>query len=425
MGDLAHSIQQTKEGGYIIAGETRYPVPAGNEVYDIFVLKLNPNGTIDWQKSYGGDGGDSAYSIQQTKDGGYIVAGRTGSFGTSYDAWVLKLRPYGTVEWQKTYGGADWDVANSIQETRDGGYIVAGETESFAAGELDVWVLKLRANGIVEWQKVYGGGSYDVATSIQQTADGGYVVAGHTYSFGVGGGDAWVLKLRPDGTVEWEKTYGGVHHDTADAIQQTTDGGYIVAGFTESFGAGADEKPDAWLLKLRTDGSVEWQKAYGGGNFDRANSIQQTTDGGYIVAGFTESFSAKVIGSPDAWVLKLKADGTVEWQKTYGSHNNVDEAQAIRQTNDGGYIVVGETWSFGYSNNIWVLNLNTDGSIDPSCDFTCNTSISGINSDATILDTSGAVRDSDASPKNSLATIRDANASVNILCGSSTGGENR
>jgi len=164
-------------------------------------------------------------------------------------------------QWIKTYGGTNWDQANSIQQTSDG-YVVAGYTFSFGAGDADAWVLKLDGDGNVQWQKTYGRSSVDEAWSIQQTSDGGYIVASYTHTFGAGIWDAWVLKLDGDGNVQWQKTYGGTNCDYAESIQQTLDGGYIVAGGTYSFGVGGN----AWVLKLDGDGNVQWQKTYGGTN---------------------------------------------------------------------------------------------------------------------------------------------------------------
>ncbi len=371
-----------------------------------------------WSAFYGGPHNDGAYSIQQTSDGGYIVAGDTESFGAGdEDIWVLKLGPDGTVEWQKTYGGGDLDRAYSIQQTGDGGYIVTGETNSFGAGKddigvkkEDIWVLKLRPDGDVEWQKTYGGSNVDQPYSIQQTGDGGYIVAGYTESFGAGVADLWVLKLRPDGSVEWQKTYGGDDQDWGYSIRQTGDGGYVVTGGTWSFGAG---NVDFWVLKLRPDGTVEWQKTYGGVDSDRPFSIQQTGDGGYIVAGETWSFYA---GEGDAWVLKLEPDGTVEWQKTYGG-GSYDNTHFIRQTDDGGYIAAGYTASFGAElPDLWVLKLRPDGSITPSCYIMFDTGVSGKDSSATVKTAAVSVRDSNASPQDSSATAHDTNAPTHILC---------
>jgi len=367
-GDFAYSIQETSDGGYIVAGEAGSFGAGG---YDVWGLKLDSAGNVAWQKTYGGTYSDFAYSIQETSDGGYIVAGETWSFGAGgYDVWVLKLEADGNVTWQKTCGGAENDAAYSIQETSDGGYIVAGETWSFGAGSCDVWVLKLEANGNVTWQKTYGGASDDFAYSIQETSDGGYIVAGNTESFGAGSCDIWILKLDSAGNVTWQKTYGGQYIDGVRSIQETSDGGYIVAGETDLSGAGS---ADVWILKIEADGNVTWQKTYGGADDDSAYSIQETSDGGYIVAGRTESFGA---GVADVWVLKIEANGNVAWQKTYGGASG-DYAYSIQETSGGGYIVAGRTESFGAGlTDVWVLKLDSDGSI-PGCPL-------GVASDAAI-----------------------------------------
>jgi uncharacterized protein YuzE len=269
------------------------------------VLKLDTDGNITWQKTYGGSSGDAAYSIRVTSDGGYIVAGYTASYGAGiYDYWVLKLDTNGNVTWQKTYGGTNMDQANSIHETLDGGYIVAGYTDSFNAsfGVSDYWVLKLDANGNVVWQKTYGGTSVDKAKSIQATSDGGYIVAGSTGSYG---NNYWVLKLDADGNVIWQKTYGGGSNiNTATSIRETSDNGYIVAGYIDAY---SDGYTDYWMLKLDANGNVIWQKTYGGGsNFHIANSIQETSDSGYIVAGYT-----KGTGFYDYWVVKVDNNGNI------------------------------------------------------------------------------------------------------------------
>jgi uncharacterized delta-60 repeat protein len=199
--------------------------------------------------------------------------------------------------WQKTYGGSGDDYAYSIQQTTDGGYIVAGWTSSFGAGNYDFYVIKLDANGNKVWEKTFGGSSEDRAYSIQQTTDGGYIVAGWTYSFGAGIYDVYIIKLDADGNKVWEKTFGGSGWDEAFSIQQTTDGGYIVAGWTSSFGAGWE---DVYIIKLDADGNKVWEKTFGGSGWDEAFSIQQTTDGGYIVAGYTDG-----AGNTNVYVIRM------------------------------------------------------------------------------------------------------------------------
>ncbi|HLA38021.1 MAG TPA: hypothetical protein VJZ02_06120 [Candidatus Brocadiales bacterium] len=415
--DWAYSVHETNDGGYIMAGATR-SFGAGEN--DIWVLKLRPDGTVEWQKAYGGIENDWAYSIQQTLDGGYIVAGKTWSFGDgASDIWILKLRVDGTVEWQKTYGGVSSDEASSVQQTSDGGYIVAGETKSFGAGDYDSWVLKLRPDGTIEWQKTYGGVSSDGASSVQQTSDGGYIVAGRTKSFGAGDCDIWVLKLRGDGAAEWQKTYGGVEDDGASSIQQTSDGGYIVAGGKGSLDVRKKDLPDILVLKLGPDGAVEWQKTLGKSGWDEASCIQQTVDGGYIVGGWagepvwTETTKGLIT---DAWVSKLRPDGTMEWQKSYWGVS-AEYACSIIQTTDGGYVAAGWTCSFGAGrNDVWVLKLNADGSINPSCDLTCNRSLSRKDNSITVKTTTVSPVDSHANLQDSSATIQTTNTSVDLMC---------
>jgi len=220
-------------------------------------LSLN----AQWARTYGTSEDECAYSICQTSDGGYIVAGGAGyTYFTSifyreyYDFWILKLSSSGKIEWQQTYGGSNSDRAYSIHQTNDGGYIVVGVTKSFGTGSSAILILKLSSGGDIEWQKTYGEALLHGAYSIQQTNDGGYIVAGETCSFGAGNVDIWVLKLASDGMIEWQKTYGGSQLDEASSIQQTGDGGYIVAGSTDTYGAG---KGDFLILKLSSNGDID------------------------------------------------------------------------------------------------------------------------------------------------------------------------
>lgn len=422
--DGATSIQQTSDGGYIVAGGTK---SFGDELFgDIWVLKLDSNGNVQWQKTFGGDFGDVATSIQQTTDSGYIVTGwrETSSNASSRDIWVLKLDSNGAIQWQKTYGGGRRDEATSIQQATDGGFIVAGGTESFGAGDSDAWVLKLDSDGNVEWQKTYEEippvplpqfFSSEVASSVQQTSDDGYIVAGDIRSsFLPGNRNFWVLKLDSNGNIKWQKSYGGDFEDFARSIRQTGDNGYIVAGVTESFRPGIFDD-DLWVLKLDPDGNIEWQKTYGGRvSEEESFSIRQTNDGGYIVAGAI-SFTRDGSG---AWVLKLDSSGNVEWQKTYESVG----ARSVQQTVDGGYIATGtgrpsliEPGNFADAS---VLKLQPDGTIHehPSCDFVGETNILGIDSSATVTNTNAIATDTIVIPQDTSVTARDTNASRNALC---------
>jgi hypothetical protein len=390
--DYAWSLIQTDDGGYAVAGLTSSKGAGGK---DAWVIKLDKSGIIIgiWDKTFGGSGDDRAHSIIQTSDGGYAVAGVTLSFGAGEgdfwlikldsrgnklwdktfggsdddyawsliqtdakgagekDAWVIKLDKSGIIIWDKTFGGSDDDYAFSLIQTDDGGYEVAGFTSSKGAGEKDAWVIKLDKSGIIIWDKTFGGSGDDYALSLIQTDDGGYAVAGWTESKGAGGEDAWIIKLDYEGNIIWDRTYGGRNNDVALSLIQTDDGGYAVAGVTSSFGAG---EGDFWIIKLDHEGSRVWDKTFGGSDDDWACSIIQHTDGSYIVAGYTNSKGA---GGEDAWIIKLDYEGNIVWDRTYGGRNN-DVAWSLIQTDDGGYAVAGWTESKGAGKkDAWVIKL--------------------------------------------------------------------
>jgi uncharacterized delta-60 repeat protein len=406
--DEAYSIQQTSDGGYIVVGTTwSYSIGDG----DIWILKLSSTGAIEWQRYYGGGNYDYARCIKQTSDGGYIVGGSTFSFGAGEkESWILKLNSAGDIEWQHRYGGDKWDHVSSILQTDDGGYVIAGCTGSFGAGSVDFWILKLSSAGDIEWQETYGGSSEDKARSIQQTIDGGYIVAGWTNSFGDGDDDdIWILKLTSEGDIEWQKAYGDSGYDKAQSIQQTLDGGYIVAGWTNSFGDGSGD--DVWILKLNAAGDIEWHKIYSGSFNDRARSIQQTIDGGYIVAGCGYSFSAG--NDDDFWILKLTSEGDIEWQKKYGGNYSTEYAHAIQQTNDGGYVIAGTTRSWGAGEeDIWILKLSPSGEINPSCVFIRSTDALVSYPDIIPMDTNIIPMDTNIEPQDTNILPLDSDANV-------------
>ena len=301
LGDAAYAVQPTTDGGYVVAGETNGILGIIGECW---VFKLDFNGGIQWQKTYGGGW---ARSIQQTSEGGYVVAG-----GREEHAWLMKLDAKGAIQWQKAYG-SHGDGVYSVQQTEDGGYVVAGVTgsERFSAA----WVGKLDAQGEIQWQKAYGGEHGETAYSIQQTMDGGYIIAGVTNSSEKGDQDAWIWKVDAQGEIQWQKGYGGQHGEGAYSIHQAADDGYILAGVTNSFGNG---DYDAWVLKLDASGEVQWQKTYGAQHGDVALAIQQAKDGGYIVAGGTNSFGDR---DYDVWLWKLDEKGEIPtcqegWRKS-------------------------------------------------------------------------------------------------------------
>jgi len=346
--EMAYSAQQTNDYGYVIAG---YTSSFGAHGTDFWLVKTDPNGNTQWNRTYGGLSGDEAYSVKQTNDGGYILAGNTNSFSIGFsDFWLVKTNSDGEMVWNKTYGGIRWDIAYSVQETIDGGYIAAGSTNSFGSGYEDFYLVKTDANGIMQWNKTYGGLYDDIAYSIQQTSDGKYVVCGYTSSFGAGYEDFWLLKIDSVGNVEWNKTYGGENSEFSYCVQQTSDNGYIIAGSTYSL----ETEFDIYLVKTDSSGNMQWNKTYGGSLDEEAYAVQQTSDGGYILAGFTDSFS----DNRDIWLIKTDPSGNIEWSQAYGGAEK-DEAYAIQQTSDGGYTIAGTTYSFGpsWDPDFWLIRL--------------------------------------------------------------------
>ncbi len=359
-------IFPTNDGGYITAGFTSSFGAGGN---DFLVIKLDGSGNIIWAKTYGGSNGDVAYFISCVDDGGYIVAGATGSFGASTgDCLVIKIKSNGDVYWAKIYGGSGEDWFNSISPLNNGtdGYIAVGSTSSFGAGNYELLVTKLDSSGNVNWAKTYdvSNNVYDFSLFPLDNGTNGYIGAGITTSFGTGNNDFLVLKLDSGGDIVWSKTYDGGIDDWAKYIFPLNDGldGYIVAGYTSSFGVGFAY--DFLIIRLDASGNVIWAKTYGGSGSEEVYSIYSSGDGGFIVAGSTDSFGA---GSCDFLVIKLDSNGNLIWAKTYGG-NGCDVAVSISLTGDGGYIVAGYTNSFGAGDdNSLVIKLDSNGNIDGDC----------------------------------------------------------
>jgi hypothetical protein len=334
--DEGRSAQQTADGGYIVAGDTRSFGTGGS--FDVWLLKTNAFGDTLWSKVYGGTNEDAGFSVQQTADGGYIIAGETYFGGAEdYDVLLIKTDASGTALWTKTYGGSGEDQGYSVQQTTDGGYIVAGFGYPY-----DFYLIKTNASGDTLWTRTYGGSSIDIGRDVQQTADGGYIVAGYTLSFGSGNTNVYLVKTNAFGDTLWTRAYGGSSGISywGYSVQQTQDGGYIVAGLTEQ-----GSSYDVYIIKTNASGDTLWTKTYGDGGiyWEEAHSVRQTTDGGYIVAAITQSSGA---GGFDVWLIKTNAAGDTLWTRTYGG-TNYDFAESVRQTADGGYIIAGETMSFG------------------------------------------------------------------------------
>ncbi len=257
-----------------------------------------------WERTFGGNKEDVGISVQQTSDGGFILLGVTESFGAGGgDFWLIKTDAEGKMLWEHTFGGEDWDYGFSVQQTSDGGFILLGGTYSFGAGDSDFWLIKTDAEGKLLWEHTFGGEDWDYGFSVQQTSDGGFVLLGETKSFGAGDSDFWLIKTDAEGKMLWERTFGGRDGDGGISVQQTSDGGFILLGGTESFGAGDG---DFWLIKTDAEGKLLWERTFGGSKWDYGISVQQTSDGGFILLGETKSFGA---GDGDFWLIKTDAEG--------------------------------------------------------------------------------------------------------------------
>lgn len=310
-----------------------------------------------WTRTFGGANIDIAYDVQTTGDGGLILAGYTRSAGAGgHDLWLLKTDADGQQEWSFPFGGGDDDEGHAVWPTSDGGYVAAGFTESFGAGGKDAWVVKVDAAGDEDWTQTYGGANDDEAYAIQETSDGGLIIAGVTSSFAVGGRDLWLIKTDASGTTEWSRNHGGYGSDGAWSVSQTLDGGYILAGWTFSHGGGY--LGNAWLVKTGTDGEIDWHAPFGGSGADRGYAVSETADGGYIMAGYTDSFGA---GLYDLYLVKTDAGGTQEWSEPFGGSGR-DYAYAVTETVDGGFLAAGYTLSYGVGgDDVFLVRTDGDG----------------------------------------------------------------
>lgn len=374
--------QPTADYGFILAGSS-LSGKSGNKKQenikdlDYWIWKMDEKGDMDWQKNFGGTGADFLQSIKNTVDGGFILAGTSTSmkgadkkddnFGKE-DLWIIKLNAKGDEEWQKTIGGTGRDVLKTIHQTKDGGYIIGGSTESTVSGlkteagygSLDYWIIKLNSTGNIEWQKTFGGQFMDQLESIIPTRDEGYLIGGWSNSFKSGNksedvygeGDYWVLKLDRNGEIVWQRALGGEDDDHLYVLLETKDGGYLAGGDSRSNTSGNKKKSngrgtDFWLVKLTETGEIDWQQTYDFGKADVLTSITENGDGTLLLGGNAKTENTGLLrgdkkGIDDYIALKITSDGEEKWRQTVGSAGE-DNLKKLVETRDGGYILAGTT----------------------------------------------------------------------------------
>lgn len=336
------------------------------------------NGTVEVEPQnawvFGGSGTDEARAVQQTSDGGYIIAGRTESFGLGLqDMYVLKTDENGNELWAKTFGGGAEDEAAAVQQTSDGGYIIAGLTASFGGGEADMYLVKTDENGNELWSKTFGGIGPDEAETIQETSDGGFIIAGCTGSFGAGGYDMYVVKTDSQGNLVWSSAFGGTDSDKAAAVQETSDGGFVVAGNSFPWPPEYSLIPhiNLYLVKADSEGTLVWEKTFEVNPSKRVCGVEQTSDGGYVLAGNCVSADEtyELSAQSGIYLLRTDADGNLVWEKTLDEPDG--SIHAMCPTSDGGYVLVGElgqkgfafNWRHGYVADIVAVKTDGDGDV--------------------------------------------------------------
>ncbi len=354
--DRGLSVAPTSDGGYIITGSTK-SFGAGN--MDVYMIKTDASGNETWSRTFGGSGYDYSNSVAPVSDGGYIITGQTESFGAgSNDVYLIKTDVSGNETWSNTFGGTDWDNGFSVAPTSDSGYIITGITRSFGAGDWDVYLIKTDASGNETWSKTFGGSGWDWGWSVAPTSDGGYIITGETYSLGAGSADVYLIKTDASGNETWSRTFGGSNFDTGNSVAPTNEGGYIITGMTKSFGAG---DYDVYLIKTDALGNETWSKTFGGSDSDYGYSVAPTSDGGYIITGTTESYGA---GSYDVYLIKTDASGNETWSKTFGG-SLLDFGSSVAPTSDGGYIITGFKISFSAgSGDVYLIKTDASGNVN-------------------------------------------------------------
>ncbi len=340
--DYLYGLVETPDGDRMILGST---CSYGAGYSDFWLVKVDAHGNMVWNKTYGGPYNDLGCTIRATTDGGYVMVGYTCTSNATgmdenADGWLIKIDADGNMLWNKTYGApADSDYPVGVIVTSDGGYLLSGATYPGTSTTEIGWLVKVDVNGTKQWSKTYGNSGVDCLWSSAEASGGGYVLTGQTK---VSGSDElWVLKVDADGNELWSKTYGGSSSDLGWCILNAPDGGYAISGFTSSFGAG---KSDMWLIKLDSNGAMQWNQTYGGPEDELGHVLAAVPDGGYAIVGSTISYGTS--GSSDFWLVKTDSNGVMKWNQTCGGAD-YDEGQFLSVTSSGVYVVVGVTVSYG------------------------------------------------------------------------------
>ncbi|MDZ7744295.1 MAG: hypothetical protein U5K77_00835 [Candidatus Saccharibacteria bacterium] len=401
--DRFHSVIQTSDGGYLAAGRTDSFGAGG---LDGYMVKYDDSGSIEWSRTAGDTGVDYFEHVIQASDGGYLAVGSTDSFGAgSNDAYIIKYDDSGAIEWSRTAGGTGLDYFYSAIQTTDGGYLAAGSTISFGASNYNAYLVKYDSSGTIEWSRTAGDTQHDQFFSVIQTDDGGYLAAGETESFGAGADDAYLVKYDSSGTIEWSRTAGDTGNDRFLEVIQTSDGGYLAAGRTDSFGAGGN---DAYLVKYDSSGTIEWSRTAGDTGFDALYSVVQADDGSYLAAGYTDSFGA---GNQSGYLIKYDDSGSIEWSRTAGGTAN-DRFYSVAKTDDDGYIAGGYTNSYGAGTaDAYLAKYDAAGNIT-GCTSECTSPTSTANSPTSSTSSPASTANSPTSSTSSPASTANSPTST-------------
>jgi len=351
--DFGHSALACP-GGYLLCGWT-YSFGSGDA--NRYLVRTDELGDTIWTRAYGArSADDNGLKVKATFDGGFVIAGYSIRSGRA-NMTLTKIAAGGDSLWSKEYGGSLDDMAYAVDQAPDSGFIIAGATYSFGAGRPNVYAVRTDAQGDTLWTRTCGGSDEDYAFAVTATRDSGFMLCGWTRSYGAGMADIYLIKTDARGDTEWTRTYGGAEDEYGHAVRQTADGGYIIGGSTLSFGAGL---ADFYLVRTDANGDTLWTRTYGGDTSDLGHSVELTEDGGFIMAGQTSSFGA---GSWDAWLVKTDSLGNALWTQAVGDTGD-DRCFSVRKTADHGYVVAGSTGSTGAGAfDAWLVKTDSAGRV--------------------------------------------------------------